>query len=94
MLLRKTFKAQIVDLRIIKLKKKKKNTYFMSSSYCGASYVRSKLLYGRYTHMCLYIIYIYIYIERERERERENVYDFINIINLDQFGVYRSKIRG
>ena len=80
MLLRKTFKAQIVDLRIIKLKKKKKNTYFMSSSYCGASYVRSKLLYGRYTHV---FIYIYIYIERERERERENVYDFINIINLE-----------
>ena len=81
MLLRKTFRAQIVDLRIIKLKKKK-NTYFMCSSYCGASYVRSKLLYGRYTHVFIYI-YIYIYIERERERERENVYDFINIINLE-----------
>ena len=44
-------------------------------------------------HTCVYI-YIYIERERERERERENVYDFINIINLDQFGVYRSKIRG
>ena len=42
-------------------------------------------------HTC---VYIYIYIYRERERERETVYDFINIINLDQFGVYRSKIRG
>ena len=36
-------------------------------------------------HTCVYILYIYIYIyrERERERERENVYDFINIINLE-----------
>ena len=44
-------------------------------------------------HTCVYI-YIYIERERERERERENVYDFINIINLDQFEVYHSKIRG
>ena len=81
MLLRKTFKAQIVDLRIIKLKKKK--TLILCVVLIVVHLCEIKNFFFKiYTHVFIYI-YIYIERERERERERENVYDFINIINLE-----------